>query len=63
MLERTKLRALPLLSKTGDLTPAVGACCGACRTCVTTNVFTLAAAGAVGLAAYARRLFSRGERV
>jgi hypothetical protein len=55
MLETTKLRALPLLNKTSELTPAVGACCGACRTCVTTNVFTVAAAAAMGLIAYGRR--------
>jgi hypothetical protein len=56
MLETTKLRALPLLNKTTDLTPAVGACCGACRTCVTTNVFALAAAAATALVAYCRRI-------
>jgi hypothetical protein len=56
MLETTKLRALPLLNKTSELTPAVGACCGACRTCVTTNVFAVAAAAAAGLVAYSRRL-------
>jgi hypothetical protein len=59
MLENAKMRALPLLNKTSDLTPAVGACCGACRTCVTTNVFTLAAAAAMGLLAYGRRVLHR----
>jgi hypothetical protein len=59
MLEKTQARALPLLNKTVDLTPAVSACCGACRTCMTTNVLTLAGAGVVGLAVYARRLTGR----
>jgi hypothetical protein len=59
MLETTKLRALPLLNRTGDLAPAATACCGACRTCVTTNLFTLATAAAVGLVAYGRRVLHR----
>jgi hypothetical protein len=59
VLEQTKMRALPLLGKAGDLTPAATACCGACRTCVTTNVFTLAAAAVVGLVAYGRRFLGR----
>jgi hypothetical protein len=45
MLERAQSRTLPLLNKGVDLAPAVNACCGACRTCVTTNALT------VGLAA------------
>jgi hypothetical protein len=53
------VRALPVLNKTVDLTPAVSACCGACRTCMTTNLLTLVGAGAVGLAAYARRFAGR----
>ena len=38
------------------LKPAAQACCGVCRSCMTTNIFTLAAAGLVTLAAYAKRL-------
>jgi hypothetical protein len=59
MLEKTQVRTLPLLNKTVELTPAVNACCGACRSCVTTNVFALAAAAAAGVVAYARRVVSR----
>ena len=59
MLERTKARALPLLNRAVDVTPAVQACCGACRTCVTTNVLTLAGAGIVGAVLYIRRLARR----
>jgi hypothetical protein len=59
MLEQTKMRALPLLNKTSEVAPALSACCGACRTCVTTNVFTLATAAALGLVAHGRRLLAR----
>jgi hypothetical protein len=59
MLERTQARALPLLNRAVDVTPAVQACCGACRTCVTTNVLTLAGAGIVGAMLYIRRLARR----
>ena len=46
MLERAQTRALPLLNKSADVTVgmaalswvALNACCGACRTCVTTNI-------------------------
>jgi hypothetical protein len=59
MLERTQTRALPLLSKGVDLAPAVNACCGACRTCVTTNVFALATAAVSGAAVWFVRLAKR----
>jgi hypothetical protein len=59
MLERTTRRALPVLNRAADVAPAVQACCGACRTCVTTNVVSFAVAGAVGTVALLRRLFQR----
>src|SRR5436305_9293569 len=60
MLERAQTRALPLLNKgVADMAPAAQACCGACRTCVTTNVLTLATGAAVYAAAVARRFFAR----
>jgi len=59
MLERTKTRTLPLLNKGVDLTPAVQVCCGACRTCVTTNVVTVAMAAVAGAAAYVARRVRR----
>ena len=49
MLNGTKTRALPVLNRVSELTPAAQACCGACRTCATTNI--LAAAGAMAAAA------------
>ena len=54
MLERTKTRALPLVKKGAEFAPAQ-ACCGVCRTCVTTNVVTLAVAGVAGAAVYLTR--------
>jgi hypothetical protein len=59
VLEKTQARALPVLNKGVDLAPAVNACCGVCRTCVTTNIFTLAAAAFVGAGAYLARFFQR----
>jgi len=44
-----------MISKGVELTPTAQACCGACRTCVTTNVLTLAIAGVTGAAIYAAR--------
>jgi hypothetical protein len=59
MLERTTQRALPLLNRTADIAPAVQACCGACRTCVTTNVVTVVFAAAAAAGTYAARLVKR----
>jgi hypothetical protein len=59
MLERAQTKALPLLNRGVELTPAVQACCGACRTCVTTNIATLAMAAVTGAAAYVARLAQR----
>jgi len=56
MLERAQTRALPLINRSADLAPAVQACCGTCRTCMTTNLLTLAAAAVTGTAALVRRL-------
>jgi hypothetical protein len=60
VLERAQTRALPLINKSAELAP-VQACCGVCRTCVTTNVLTLAIAGVTGAALYlahgVRRIF------
>jgi hypothetical protein len=56
MLERTQTRALPLLNKSVELSPAVQACCGVCRSCMTTNVLTLVMAAASGAALWLARL-------
>ena len=58
MLERAQNRALPLINKGVDLTPTVQVCCGACRTCVTTNVLTLASGAALYFAVLGRRFLS-----
>jgi hypothetical protein len=59
VLERAQTRALPLLNKSADVTPALNACCGACRTCVTTNVLTLGMAALSWVALSGRRLLGR----
>jgi hypothetical protein len=59
VLDRTQTRALPLLNKGVELTPALNACCGACRTCMTTNVVTLVMAGVAGAGGYIARLMRR----
>jgi hypothetical protein len=47
--------------KYGESAPMATACCNACRTCVTTNIFGLALAGIAGtgyaVAGFARRRF------
>jgi hypothetical protein len=60
MLERAQTKALPLLNRGVEVTPAIQACCGACRTCVTTNVVTLAMGAVTGAAVYIARLARRG---
>ena len=60
MLEKTQARTLPVLNRAVDLTPAVNACCGVCRSCVTTNIVTLAGAGLAGAAVFLRRFAARG---
>jgi hypothetical protein len=62
MLERAPARALPVLNRAVDVTPALQACCGVCRSCVTTNVLTLAAAGLAAAAVRGRRLLHRARR-
>jgi hypothetical protein len=61
VFERTTRRALPVLNRAADVAPAVQACCGACRTCVTTNVAGAAVAGAAGTVAFLRRRFRRSS--
>jgi hypothetical protein len=59
VLERAQTRALPLLNKGVDLTPAVNACCGACRTCMTTNLVTLGMGAVAWLGLRAGRIVRR----
>ena len=59
MLERTTTRTLPLVSRAVDLAPAAQACCGACRTCATTNVLGVAFAAGTPAALWLARLVQR----
>ena len=60
MLERAKVRALPVLNNVAEHAPVATACCNACRTCFSTNLIGLAMAGitaaGVGVARLGRRL-------
>jgi hypothetical protein len=42
-----------------ELAPVTQACCGVCRTCVTTNVLTLGLAALTSAAVFVVRLFKR----
>jgi hypothetical protein len=57
MFERAQTKALPRLNKGVEITPAVQACCGACRSCVTTNSLAIVSGAALYLARFARRYF------
>jgi hypothetical protein len=46
-------------AKYGEHAPVATACCNACRTCVTTNLLTLGAAGIAAAGAFASKLVSR----
>jgi len=59
VLERTKLRALPVVNRAADLAPATQACCGVCRTCATTNIVGLALAALGGIGLYVGRSVRR----
>jgi len=60
MLDQAKTRALPVLNRIPDVTPAAQACCGVCRSCATTNILAVAGAAIVGAAAYLGRLLRPG---
>ena len=46
----------------GEHAPMATVCCNACRTCVTTNLVSVALLGVTGLAASARRLIRRQHK-
>ena len=56
MFERASVRMLPLANRAAEHAPMATACCNACRTCVSTNVFALALAAAGGAGAFLARL-------
>jgi hypothetical protein len=48
MKQVATLRLAQTASKVGEHAPLATACCNACRTCVTTNILTIATAGLAG---------------
>jgi len=55
VLERTTVRALPLVGRMANATPVVTGCCNACRSCLTANAAALLAAAVAPLARLLRR--------
>jgi hypothetical protein len=49
-------RAAQAAARYGENAPMAGACCNACRTCVTSNILGLVATVAVGVGAALRRV-------
>ena len=62
LLERTTTKSLPILDKAVDFAPAAQACCGVCRTCMSTNIMSAIAAGTVFVAAPVVRFAKRLRR-
>jgi len=60
MKQFATLRLAQTASKVGEQAPLATVCCNACRTCVTTNLVTLATAGITGAVVAVRRLTRRG---
>jgi len=60
MYERVQLKTLPLLNKTAEVLPAAQVCCGACRTCATTNAFAVVGVVVSALAGSIGRVWKRG---
>jgi len=48
-------------AKYGEHAPAAAVCCNACRTCVSTNLFALAAGAVLAAGAGVRRLLGRAS--
>jgi hypothetical protein len=59
MKQIATLRLAQTASKVGEHAPLATACCNACRTCVTTNILTLATAAVAGAGVAATRFFRR----
>jgi hypothetical protein len=59
MKQIATLRLAQTASKVGEHAPLATACCNACRTCVTTNILTLATAGIAGAGVAVTRFVRR----
>ncbi len=55
MLERAQARMLPVVTRANEHAPMVAACCNACRTCWTSNIFGVFAAFGTAVAAFVMR--------
>jgi hypothetical protein len=61
MKQFATVRLAQTASKVGDHAPLATACCNACRTCVTTNILTIATAGLAAAGVSVSRLVRRGR--
>jgi hypothetical protein len=63
MKQFATVRLSQTAAKYGEQAPMTAVCCNACRTCVTTNLVSLATAAlagtGVGVARFAKRIFNR----
>ncbi|HEY8646982.1 MAG TPA: hypothetical protein VIL77_14015 [Gaiellaceae bacterium] len=59
MKQFATLRLAQTASKVGEQAPLATVCCNACRTCVTTNLLTLAMAGITGAGVAVTRFVRR----
>jgi hypothetical protein len=59
MKQFATLRLAQTASKVGEHAPLATTCCNACRTCVTTNIVTIATAAVAGSGVAVARLVRR----
>jgi len=61
MKQFATVRLAQTASRVGEHAPLATACCNACRTCVTTNILTIATAGLAGAGMAVSRFVRRGR--
>jgi len=52
VFDRAQTRMLPIENRANEHAPMAAACCNACRTCWTSNIFGLIAAAGAGVVAF-----------
>jgi hypothetical protein len=62
MYERVQMKTLPLVNKAADVLPAAQVCCGACRTCATTNAFAVVGVVAAAVSGSVGKFWRRNLR-
>ena len=62
MRQFATIRLAQAAAKYGEQAPAATVCCNACRTCVTTNIVTIATAGIAGAGLAVGRFVRRFDK-